>query len=156
MFFGCLGGADEWQDRALCLGLTGYLTNAFIQSTCGDSELRLRLHAQMLLLESHASLGAGWSKGERRDLNPLVYTKQQSHDPVQTRPLTSDALVDRTRATLLLHAVEQHYGRHLLQQVVVDGYVKSFWILSDATCWWYSLCTFQYRPHDEQTGSGSL
>ena len=36
----------------------------------------------------------------------------------------SDALVDRTRATLLLHAVEQHYGRRLLQQVVVDGYIQ--------------------------------
>jgi len=24
------------------------------------------------------------------------------------------------------------------------------------TCWWYSLCNFQYRPHDEQTGSDSL
>ena len=22
------------------------------------------------------------------------------------------------------------------------------------TCWWYSLCTFQYRQHDEQTCSG--
>jgi hypothetical protein len=21
------------------------------------------------------------------------------------------------------------------------------------TCWWYSFCNFQYRPHDEKTGS---
>ena len=23
----------------------------------------------------------------------------------------------------------------------------------DDTCWWYSLCNFQYRPHYENTGS---
>jgi hypothetical protein len=38
LYFGVLGGADDFRDRCLCLGLTGYLEDTFVKQMCGEAE----------------------------------------------------------------------------------------------------------------------
>lgn len=98
----------------------------FIRETCGDAEYRLRLLKHMNIINRESINGISWdsSIGEKKDLNPLLYSLKLNHDKVQCRPKRSDDECDRSRSTMLIHALAGRYGANKVQQVVVDGYIK--------------------------------
>jgi hypothetical protein len=47
-----------------------------------------------------------------------------------------------------------HHERfHLRKKELAAEHVRTFEVRLCDTCWWYSLCTFQYRQQYEKTGS---
>ena len=62
-----------------------------------------------------------------------------------TTPTKSALLLQWVRDSKLLE--EELLGERMHQQLLVREIGICY------TCWWYSLCTFQYRQHYENTGS---